>query len=68
MLGFRCTIRSKVSPDSSVAKAISAIFRRGDPPDGEHGFDATVDFQRLDEPDVIIICVPTPLTTRAIRT
>lgn len=28
----------------------------------DHGFDATVDFQRLDEPDVIIICVPTPLT------
>jgi UDP-N-acetyl-D-glucosamine dehydrogenase len=26
------------------------------------GFDATVDFNRLDEPDVIIICVPTPLT------
>jgi UDP-N-acetyl-D-glucosamine dehydrogenase len=25
-------------------------------------FEATVDFQRLDEPDVIIICVPTPLT------
>ena len=28
----------------------------------ENGFEATVDFQRLDEPDVIIICVPTPLT------
>ena len=28
----------------------------------EKGFEATVDFQRLDEPDVIIICVPTPLT------
>ncbi len=26
------------------------------------GFEATVDFRRLDEPDVIIICVPTPLT------
>jgi UDP-N-acetyl-D-glucosamine dehydrogenase len=25
-------------------------------------FEATVDFGRLDEPDVIIICVPTPLT------
>ena len=25
-------------------------------------FEATVDFQRLDEPDVVIICVPTPLT------
>jgi UDP-N-acetyl-D-glucosamine dehydrogenase len=25
-------------------------------------FEATVDFRRLDEPDVIIICVPTPLT------
>ena len=25
-------------------------------------FEATVDFHRLDEPDVIIICVPTPLT------
>jgi UDP-N-acetyl-D-glucosamine dehydrogenase len=28
----------------------------------ENGFEATVDFQRLAEPDVIIICVPTPLT------
>lgn len=28
----------------------------------ETGFEATVEFQRLDEPDVIIICVPTPLT------
>ena len=28
----------------------------------EQGFEATVDFQRLDEPDVVIICVPTPLT------
>src|SRR5271155_4620079 len=28
----------------------------------EKKFEATVDFQRLDEPDVIIICVPTPLT------
>jgi UDP-N-acetyl-D-glucosamine dehydrogenase len=28
----------------------------------KNGFKATVDFQRLDEPDVIIICVPTPLT------
>ena len=28
----------------------------------ERRFEATVDFQRLDEPDVIIICVPTPLT------
>ena len=26
------------------------------------GFDATDDFARLDEPDAIIICVPTPLT------
>jgi UDP-N-acetyl-D-glucosamine dehydrogenase len=25
-------------------------------------FEATTDFRRLDEPDVIIICVPTPLT------
>src|SRR5262245_43020664 len=25
-------------------------------------FEATEDFRRLDEPDVIIICVPTPLT------
>jgi len=25
-------------------------------------FEATIDFRRLDEPDVIIICVPTPLT------
>ncbi len=28
----------------------------------EAGFEATYDFQRLDEPDVVIICVPTPLT------
>ena len=28
----------------------------------ENKFEATVDFRRLDEPDVIIICVPTPLT------
>jgi UDP-N-acetyl-D-glucosamine dehydrogenase len=28
----------------------------------ENRFDATVNFQRLDEPDVVIICVPTPLT------
>jgi UDP-N-acetyl-D-glucosamine dehydrogenase len=28
----------------------------------ELGFEATVDFQRLGEPDVVIICVPTPLT------
>jgi UDP-N-acetyl-D-glucosamine dehydrogenase len=28
----------------------------------ENRFEATLDFQRLDEPDVIIICVPTPLT------
>ncbi len=28
----------------------------------ENAFEATVDFQRLEEPDVIIICVPTPLT------
>ncbi len=28
----------------------------------EKRFEATVDFQRLDEPDVVIICVPTPLT------
>jgi UDP-N-acetyl-D-glucosamine dehydrogenase len=26
------------------------------------GFEATADFDRLDEPDAIIICVPTPLT------
>ena len=28
----------------------------------ERQFDATFDFQRLNEPDVVIICVPTPLT------
>jgi len=28
----------------------------------EHRFEATSSFDRLDEPDVIIICVPTPLT------
>ena len=27
-----------------------------------NGFEATGDFQRLDEPDVVVICVPTPLT------
>ncbi|MDG3005294.1 nucleotide sugar dehydrogenase [Paludisphaera mucosa] len=27
-----------------------------------NGFDATADFGRLDEPDAILICVPTPLT------
>ncbi len=26
------------------------------------GFAATTDFRRLDEPDVVIVCVPTPLT------
>ncbi len=31
----------------------------------EHGrFEATTDFDRLDEPDCIIICVPTPLSAR----
>jgi UDP-N-acetyl-D-glucosamine dehydrogenase len=29
---------------------------------GEHRFQATSSFDRLDEPDVIIVCVPTPLT------
>ena len=28
----------------------------------EQRFEATTSFERLDEPDVIIICVPTPLT------
>lgn len=28
----------------------------------EAGFEATADFARLDEPDAILICVPTPLT------
>ena len=28
----------------------------------EQGFEATDDFRRLDEPDAILICVPTPLT------
>jgi UDP-N-acetyl-D-glucosamine dehydrogenase len=28
----------------------------------DNKFEATLNFQRLDEPDVIIICVPTPLT------
>jgi len=28
----------------------------------QQGFEATVDFGRLNEPDAIIICVPTPLT------
>ena len=28
----------------------------------ENKFEATLDFERLDEPEVIIICVPTPLT------
>jgi UDP-N-acetyl-D-glucosamine dehydrogenase len=29
---------------------------------GERRFEATDDFRRLDEPDAIVICVPTPLT------
>jgi UDP-N-acetyl-D-glucosamine dehydrogenase len=28
----------------------------------ERGFEATADFERLGEPDAVIICVPTPLT------
>lgn len=28
----------------------------------EHRFEATCEFNRLEEPDVVIICVPTPLT------
>jgi UDP-N-acetyl-D-glucosamine dehydrogenase len=28
----------------------------------ENRFEATLDFKRLDEPDAVIICVPTPLT------
>src|SRR5262249_40120837 len=28
----------------------------------ENGFAATANFQRLDEPDAVLICVPTPLT------
>ena len=28
----------------------------------EHGFEATSSFDRIGEPDVVIICVPTPLT------
>src|SRR5262245_7899343 len=28
----------------------------------ERGFEATSEFQRLDEPDAVLICVPTPLT------
>ena len=28
----------------------------------EQRFEATTSFTRLDEPDVIIVCVPTPLT------
>jgi UDP-N-acetyl-D-glucosamine dehydrogenase len=28
----------------------------------EHGFEATDRFHRLDEPDAVILCVPTPLT------
>src|SRR4051812_37371706 len=28
----------------------------------EHGFEATADFDRVSEADVILICVPTPLT------
>jgi UDP-N-acetyl-D-glucosamine dehydrogenase len=29
---------------------------------GSQGFETTTEFERLDEPDTIIICVPTPLT------
>jgi UDP-N-acetyl-D-glucosamine dehydrogenase len=38
-----------------IPSATIAAMRQG-------GFEATVEFCRLDEPDVIIICVPTPLT------
>jgi len=56
-----------------VDEAKVAALRRGEsyighiPPAVVHrmrgeGFDATADFRRLDEPDVVLICVPTPLT------
>ena len=37
-------------PDSAIAKQIDA-----------NRFEATSDFERLNEPDIILICVPTPL-------
>ncbi len=44
--------------ESYIGHIPSAVIRQM----RETTFEATVDFQRLDEPDVIIICVPTPLT------
>jgi UDP-N-acetyl-D-glucosamine dehydrogenase len=53
---------------SKVEKLQSGLSYIGHIPDDvvrrlrDQGFDATDDFLRLDEPDVTIICVPTPLT------
>ncbi len=44
--------------ESYIGHIPPAVIRRM----REEGFDATADFQRLDEPDVVIVCVPTPLS------
>ena len=44
-----------VSPIGSVTSEALGVMRRDD------GFLATDDFSRLHEPDIILICVPTPL-------
>ena len=53
---------------AKVAKLESGQSYIGHIPDSaiqlirEQGFEATTHFERLDEPDVVIVCVPTPLT------
>lgn len=44
--------------ESYIGHISSEIVRRM----ADQGFEATDQFDRLDEPDVILICVPTPLT------
>jgi len=44
--------------ESYIGHIPPAVIRRM----REEGFDATADFRRLDEPDVVIVCVPTPLS------
>lgn len=45
------------SPIGSVSSETIAQMR------GQDRFQATADFTRMDEPDIILICVPTPLNT-----
>jgi UDP-N-acetyl-D-glucosamine dehydrogenase len=53
-------------PASAIAKMLGKGFaaqRPLEPPlDYEEGFEATSQFERLEEVEVIVICVPTPLT------